>query len=114
MMKKSLQPFKNMTAAGVLAISTLMPLQAAFAEHSATSNTSAVTETATVTPATTATPTPPPLPAEPAAAAPAYNPDGLEAMWKESGIVSKITLLILLIMSIGTWYIIISKCLQQG
>ena len=35
-------------------------------------------------------------------------------MWKEGDIVSKVTLFILLIMSIGTWYIMISKCLQQG
>ncbi len=28
--------------------------------------------------------------------------------------VSKVTLFILVIMSIGTWYIMISKCLQQS
>ena len=28
--------------------------------------------------------------------------------------VSKVTLFILVIMSIGTWYIMITKCLQQG
>lgn len=35
-------------------------------------------------------------------------------MWKEGDLVSKVTLFILVIMSIGTWYIIITKCLQQG
>ena len=43
-----------------------------------------------------------------------HNPYGLEAMWKEGDLVSKVTLFILVIMSIGTWYIIITKCLQQG
>ncbi len=56
-MKKSLKPLKNMTAAGVIAMSTLLPLQAVFAEQSATP-TSTVTETA-ATPATAAKPTPP-------------------------------------------------------
>src|SRR5690606_29856793 len=114
MMKKSLKPLKNMTAAGVIAMSTLLPLQAVFAEQSATPNTSAVTETAVTTPATAATRTPPPLPAEAKDEKAGYNPYGLEAMWKEGDIVSKVTLFILLIMSIGTWYIMISKCLQPG
>src|SRR5690606_8668502 len=113
MMKKSLKPLKNMTAAGLIAMSTLLPLQAVFAESPATP-TSTVTETA-ATPATAATPTPPPLlPAEASDEKAGYNPYGLEAMWKEGDIVSKITLFILVVMSIGTWYIMISKCLQQG
>src|SRR5690606_1190206 len=114
MMKKSLKPIKNMTAAGVIAISTLLPLQAGYAEQSATPNTNAVTETAVRTPATASTPTPPPQPAEASDEKAGYNPYGLEAMWKEGDIVSKITLFILVVMSIGTWYIMISKCLQQG
>jgi len=109
MMKKSLKPLKNMTAAGVIAMSTLLPLQAVFAEPSATP-TSTVTDTA-ATPATAAEPTPP---APAAAEEPAHNPYGLEAMWKEGDMVSKVTLFILVIMSIGTWYIMISKCLQQS
>ena len=108
-MKKSLKPLKNMTAAGVIAMSTLLPLQAVFAEPSATP-TSTVTDTA-ATPATAAEPTPP---APAAAEEPAHNPYGLEAMWKEGDMVSKVTLFILVIMSIGTWYIMISKCLQQS
>ncbi|MCO8073987.1 MotA/TolQ/ExbB proton channel family protein [Acinetobacter lwoffii] len=114
MMKKSLKPLKNMTAAGVIAMSTLLPLQAVFAEQSTTPNTSAVTETAVTTPATAATRTPPPLLAEASDEKAGYNPYGLEAMWKEGDIVSKITLFILVVMSIGTWYIMISKCLQQS
>ena len=108
-MKKSFKPLKNMTAAGVIAMSTLLPLQAVFAEPSATP-TSTVTETA-ATPVTAAEPTPP---APAAAEEPAHNPYGLEAMWKEGDMVSKVTLFILVIMSIGTWYIMISKCLQQS
>jgi biopolymer transport protein ExbB len=65
-----------------------------------------------------------PAPA-PAAAAPAGqaagtrsteivdNPYGLEALWKGGDIVAKVTLAILAIMSMGSWYIIITKVYEQ-
>ena len=77
----------------------------------------------------------PPPPAAPAAAAPADsaaapmapapkasakatevvdNPYGLEALWKGGDLVAKITLAILVIMSVGSWYIIITKVYEQG
>ncbi len=42
------------------------------------------------------------------------NPYGLMAMLKEGGIVSWITFSILVIMSAGSWYITITKLLEQG
>src|SRR5450830_53856 len=56
-------------------------------------------------------------PAADAAAAPAkseevHNPFGLQAVW-EGGFVPRATLVILAIMSIGSWYIIITKLLDQ-
>ena len=42
------------------------------------------------------------------------NPYGLEALWKGGDMVAKITLLILAIMSIGSWYIIITKVYEQS
>jgi len=60
-----------------------------------------------------------PAPAAPAAdaAAPAkteevHNPFGLSAVW-DGGFVPRATLIILAIMSIGSWYIIITKLLDQ-
>jgi len=41
------------------------------------------------------------------------NPYGLEAMWKQGDWVSKGTLLIMIIMSVGSWYIIFAKVLEQ-
>ena len=41
------------------------------------------------------------------------NPYGLEAMWKGGDIVLKITLGILVFMSIGSWYVIITKFYEQ-
>jgi biopolymer transport protein ExbB len=41
------------------------------------------------------------------------NPYGLEAMWKGGDIVLKITLGILVFMSVGSWYVIITKVYEQ-
>jgi biopolymer transport protein ExbB len=57
--------------------------------------------------------------AAPAAAAPTVtketveNPYGLEAMWRQGDWVSKGTLIILVIMSMGSWYIIFVKLWEQ-
>jgi biopolymer transport protein ExbB len=68
-----------------------------------------------------ASPEPAPAPAAPvAAAAPAKttevieNPYGLEALWKGGDIVARITLGILVIMSMGSWYVIITKVYEQA
>src|SRR6202049_763109 len=42
------------------------------------------------------------------------NPYGLEALWKGGDIVAKITLSILALMSMGSWYIIITKIYEQS
>ena len=62
----------------------------------------------------------PAAPAAPAVAAPAAkapemieNPYGLEALWKGGDLVAKTTLAILVLMSIGSWYIIITKLYEQ-
>ncbi|MDE1172261.1 MAG: MotA/TolQ/ExbB proton channel family protein [Parvibaculaceae bacterium] len=41
------------------------------------------------------------------------NPYGLGALWGQGDFVAKATLLILLIMSIGSWYILITKFIEQ-
>jgi biopolymer transport protein ExbB len=74
-----------------------------------------------------APPAPAAAPPAPAATAPAAapapaaasarevvdNPYGLEALWKGGDYVSKGTILILVIMSMGSWYIIITKVYEQ-
>lgn len=42
------------------------------------------------------------------------NPYGIEAMWAQGDFVSKATLVILIIMSMGSWYIGIVKILEQN
>jgi len=75
-------------------------------------------------PAATAPAAPPESAAAPAApSAPAggtrvtevvENPYGLEAMWKGGDIVLRITLGILVIMSMGSWYVICTKVYEQA
>jgi biopolymer transport protein ExbB len=69
--------------------------------------------------ATTAPPPPPAAPVPPAPVKPAVekevveNPYGLEALWRQGDWVSKGTLIILVIMSMGSWYILFVKLWEQ-
>jgi biopolymer transport protein ExbB len=42
------------------------------------------------------------------------NPYGLEALWKGSDFVARFVLILLVIMSVGTWYILVTKLLEQA
>jgi len=42
------------------------------------------------------------------------NPYGLEALWRQGDFVARGTLIILMIMSIGSWYIGIIKVIEQA
>jgi biopolymer transport protein ExbB len=42
------------------------------------------------------------------------NPYGLEALWKQGDMVAKGTLIIMIIMSMGSWYIIFTKLWEQS
>jgi biopolymer transport protein ExbB len=74
------------------------------------------------TPATSPEATPPAAAPAPAAPPPAAtkttelvdNPYGLEALWKGGDIVAKVTLAILALMSMGSWYIIVTKVYEQA
>ena len=65
-----------------------------------------------------AAPVAPPAPAAAVAAAPAGehddNPYGLGAVWAQGDIVAKGTLFILVLMSMGSWYVIITKFFEQS
>ena len=52
--------------------------------------------------------------AAPAAGAHDENPYGLGALWAQGDIVAKGTLLILVLMSMGSWYVIITKFFEQS
>ena len=70
-------------------------------------------------PAAEAAPAAPPAAPAAAEAAPApgahdENPYGLGALWAQGDIVAKGTLLILVIMSMGSWFVIITKYFEQS
>ena len=93
----------------------------------------AIAQAQTTTPAPNAAPAPVPAPTDAAApaAAPApaatstastgapasteviENPYGLQALWKGGDLVARITLGILVLMSAGSWYIIVTKLYEQ-
>jgi biopolymer transport protein ExbB len=51
--------------------------------------------------------------APPSKADTAENPYGIEALWKTSDVVTKTVLLLLLVMSVSSWYVTIVKLLEQ-
>ena len=53
-------------------------------------------------------------PIEDAAMAEVENPYGLKALWEQGDFISKGTLIILVIMSMGTWYIMFTKVWDQA
>ena len=102
--------FASLAVAALVAMATSLLPQAARAQ-----NQPAAPATAPAAPAPAASPAPIATPAP--AAAPTRevvdNPYGLEALWKGGDYVSKGTILILVIMSMGSWYIIITKVYEQ-
>ena len=67
-----------------------------------------------------AAPAPASAPAPEAVAAPTVskeavtNPYGIEAMWRDGDLITRSTLIILIIMSMGSWYIIFTKLFEQS
>jgi biopolymer transport protein ExbB len=95
--------------AAALCLSTLLPHTVAFAQAASAPDSSA---------APAATPAAPTTPAAPGAAPTVTketidNPYGLEALWKQGDIVARGTLIIMVIMSMGSWYIIFTKVFEQ-
>lgn len=68
----------------------------------------------TDTPTAVALTTAPTLANVPAASASADNPYGLGAMWGQGDWVAKVTVLLLIIMSVASWYVLISKLIEQN
>ena len=94
----------------------LIAMAGAAVPPSAQAQTQPVAPAVPAAPAAPAESATPPAPAAKAAAKPAdtiENPYGLEALWKGGDLVAKITLTILVIMSMGSWYIIITKVYEQ-
>ena len=74
---------------------------------------SAPSSAAAPAPAPAATPAPAAAPAAAVSEEAVDNPYGLKALWQQGDFVAKGTLVIMLIMSMGSWYIIFTKLFEQ-
>ncbi|MES2974243.1 MAG: MotA/TolQ/ExbB proton channel family protein [Pseudomonadota bacterium] len=100
-----------MRATGLLAAG----LAAAAIGGAALAQDAAATASAPATAAAPAAAAAPVAPAvQPPASAYADNPYGLRALWAQGDYVARITLVLLVIMSIGSWYVLISKLVEQS
>ncbi|KVE38075.1 MotA/TolQ/ExbB proton channel family protein [Burkholderia sp. BDU5] len=109
MTKRSLAALAASMLISVVAVDALVAPQQAFAQASdAAVAVSAATAPQTAN--TTAEPAPPPAPAATEAV---ENPYGLGALWKNGDFVARFVLLLLVVMSMGSWYIMITKFLEQ-
>ena len=106
-------------AAALLALATIAAapttaLAQASAPADATAPAAAASD-ASATPAPAAAPDTGAAPIAPAAAGKETidNPYGLSALWRDGGAIAKANLIIMLIMSMGSWYIIFTKFWEQ-
>jgi biopolymer transport protein ExbB len=104
-----------------LAAALLVAVTSAVVPQAAQAQAQPPAPTAPAAPPESATGTPPPAATAPAPPGSSTrvtevveNPYGLEAMWKGGDIVARITLGILVIMSLGSWYIIVTKVYEQA
>ncbi|MGU7784833.1 MotA/TolQ/ExbB proton channel family protein [Burkholderia sp. PU8-34] len=110
MTKRSLAALAASMLMSVVAVDGFVAPQPAHAQASAsTVAAGASTQAAAPAPAA-AEPAPPPAPATTEAV---ENPYGLGALWKNGDFVARFVLILLVIMSMGSWYIMITKFLEQ-
>ena len=112
MTKRSLAALAASLLMSVAAIDGLVAPQTAYAQASgSTAASDASTQAAAPTQAPSAAePAPPPAPATTEAV---ENPYGLGALWKNGDFVARFVLILLVIMSMGSWYIMITKFVEQ-
>jgi len=115
----------KMTRLAMLATALVLAMPSAFAPSIALAQGQPAPTVTPATPPAAPTAVAPPPTAPVAAPAPAAkvgektteiieNPYGLEALWKGGDLVARITLGILVIMSMGSWYVIITKLFEQA
>ncbi|PUE25494.1 MotA/TolQ/ExbB proton channel family protein [Limnohabitans sp. Jir72] len=109
------KPFKTLiVCAGLLAgLLSAGPVLAAKPKEAAPAAPAAAAAPAPAAPAEAA-PAPVAAPAPTAATAEEENPYGLSALWSQGDAVAKGTLLILVLMSMGSWYVIFTKFAEQA
>jgi biopolymer transport protein ExbB len=112
MKKRSLAALATSTLIAVATVNTLVAPQLAHAQASDAAAASAAPAAAAPQMAASSADQSAPPPA-PAAAEGETNPYGLGALWKNGDFVARFVLILLVIMSMGSWYIMITKFFEQ-
>jgi biopolymer transport protein ExbB len=104
-----IQNFRAPLAAALLAVTAIA------ATVPSPASAQAASEPAAAAPAPAAMPAPAAPPAGPVVGKEVVdNPYGLSALWSQGDFVARGTLIIMVIMSMGSWYIIFTKVFEQG
>jgi biopolymer transport protein ExbB len=103
----------SLLAAVLFSVGTLIAAPQVMAEDAASAPAAAAPAASTDAAAAPAAPATDAAAPAPAAKETVDNPYGVEAMWKGGDIVSRTTLIIMVIMSMGSWYILITKIVDQ-
>ncbi|KVE35594.1 MotA/TolQ/ExbB proton channel family protein [Burkholderia sp. TSV86] len=112
MTKRSLAALAASMMISAAALGALAAPQLAFAQASDAAVAVSAATAAPSAPASASAEQPAPPPA-PAATESVENPYGLGALWKNGDFVARFVLLLLVVMSMGSWYIMITKFLEQ-
>ena len=105
---------QSILAAGLLAVSLVAVPQAARAQGSVAAAASADgAASAPAAPAVAAAPAPAPVTDATTTKETVDNPYGLSALWAQGDFVSKFVLILLALMSMGSWYIMITKLYES-
>ncbi|SMF99047.1 MotA/TolQ/ExbB proton channel family protein [Burkholderia singularis] len=112
MTKRSLAALAASMMISAAAVGAFAAPQLAFAQASDAAVAVSAATAAPSAPASASAEQPAPPPA-PAATESVENPYGLGALWKNGDFVARFVLLLLVVMSMGSWYIMITKFLEQ-
>ncbi|MEX3900558.1 MotA/TolQ/ExbB proton channel family protein [Paraburkholderia sp. JPY432] len=112
MNKRSVATLATSLLIAAAAVNTLVAPQLAHAQASAAASAAPAVTAPQMNASATAADEPAPPPA-PAATQSVENPYGLGALWKNGDFVARFVLLLLVIMSMGSWYIMVTKFFEQ-
>ena len=108
----SLRKLLSSRAAIALTLACWLPMAPLMVQAQASAPAAATTEAASAAPAAAPAPAPAPLTATTTKET-IDNPYGLSALWQQGDFVARGTLLILVIMSMGSWYILVTKLYES-
>ncbi|MGF6440967.1 MotA/TolQ/ExbB proton channel family protein [Paraburkholderia youngii] len=112
MNKRSVANLATSLLIAAAAVNTLVAPQLAHAQASVAASAAPAVAAPQMNASATAADEPAPPPA-PAATQSVENPYGLGALWKNGDFVARFVLLLLVIMSMGSWYIMVTKFFEQ-